>query len=464
MSKYDYGTYGQVILITNLLTVALALGLGKVIYIYYSDKSKDNDEVFKSNIVTAFLLGILGLCFTLPFVGIIGDFLQNAKTSRLITIHLLSLPFSIVFISLNASLIYFGKVKESAQIAVLSNILKVLLLLVAVQVFDSLFLIFLSLVFVSLVQCLMGLFLLRNILSFKTSTININMAQEQLKLGVPLGLTAILGVIYKSTDSVMISSLLSVQDYAVYRNGAIEVPFVATLYSSIGAIVLPNISKLYNENNFVAIMNLKRRVITNSIALIFPFFLFIVFYSHDIIVLYLSSKYEASAIIFCIFSFSLLIRVNDYEDIMIVSKKGNYILRIYAVAFIVNVVLNYFLIQFLGSMGAAISTIFVLLGIALVSLVLSAKIIGYKMHDYFETFKIVKIVIVSSAIFLLFYMIIDLLDKEVFLFTVFPIYIMITNFVLIRFGLFDVQVVNVLLQKIPIIGNKINSLLTNNNK
>ena len=37
LSVVEYGTYGQTILITNIATVLLACGLGKVIYTFYAD-------------------------------------------------------------------------------------------------------------------------------------------------------------------------------------------------------------------------------------------------------------------------------------------------------------------------------------------------------------------------------------------------------------------------------------------
>ena len=62
----------------------------------------------------------------------------------------------------------------------------------------------------------------------------------------------------------MISNMLSVEDYAIYRNGAFEVPFIATLYGSIGAIVLQDVARLWNSKRNVDILELKKDVISNT--------------------------------------------------------------------------------------------------------------------------------------------------------------------------------------------------------
>jgi len=447
LSVVEYGTYGQTILITNIATVLLACGLGKVIYTFYADSTKVPGDVFKSNIATAITLGVVGAIIGILGADIIGLYFNNPDTTPLIRIHLLALPMLVSYFTLNATLIYFDHVKTSAQIAVVTNLLKVGFLLVSIQILDSIMWVFISLVFVACIQFLWAFLYVNKKVDLKGGVFSKKLALEQLWVGVPLGLTAIIGVIYKSTDSIMISNMLSVEDYAIYRNGAFEVPFIATLYGSIGAIVLPDVARLWNSKRNVDILELKKDVISNTFSIICPIFLVITVYFSNIITTYLSSVYQASGIIFLIFSISLLIRVTSYEDVLIVSKKNVFILKVYLFSFLFNLALNYVLINELGRVGAAISTIITLIMIASILLWKTSRLLGATVIDFFDLPKLLKIVLISVIVFIpIVYL--EYVLSIYFLLAI-GFYLALVYFIIIRNGLLDRRITTKLLDKIP---------------
>ena len=118
---------------------------------------------------------------------------------------------------------------------------------------------------------------------------------------------------------------------------------------------------------------------------------------------YLSPKYIDSSSIFAIYSLILLFRINDYEDIFIVSKNAKIMLYIYITAFLINVILNYFLILRFGAEGAAISTLISIFFIASSSMVLSSRIINKAFYDFFDINALAKTFIILSISFLIVY-------------------------------------------------------------
>jgi O-antigen/teichoic acid export membrane protein len=196
----------------------------------------------------------------------------------------------------------------------------------------------------------------------------------------------------------MVSKMEGIESYAIYRNGAFEIPFLSTIYGSIAAIILPEIAKLFNQNELIKIAALKKKVITSTIMITYPALIFFLFNSNDIIPLYLGDKYNDSAIIFTIFNLALLIRVNDYHDILIAANKSKYILLYYTIVFILNCVLNYFLITWFGKIGAAISTIISLFLFAFLHLQKSLSIIKMKYRDFFNFKQIFYLLLICLSI------------------------------------------------------------------
>jgi|SRR5690554_683164 len=398
LSYDDYGTYGQVLLVVSFASAFLTFGLPQILYVYLSKEEADKKQTFSSNTLTLLIFGIIGAVVLVSFSGYISSWLENPRISFLLKIFSWSLVFQIPYESIVSWLIYNGKVKVVALLSVFSNLLKVLLVVVVVQLFESVELVFYSILITVIAQFVVAIYIVRSKLVFN---IKVNTTVQQIKDGFPLGLTALFGTGILYIDGIMISNMLGVESYAIYRNGAIEVPFVSTIYASIAAIILPEVSKLFGKNRLNDIIVLKKRVIMNSIALIYPVLVFMLFYSNDFIVLYLGERYEASAIIFAIFNLTLLLRVNSYSDVLISANKGKLILIIYLIAFVVNIGLNYLLINELGRVGAAISTVGSIFLLAIVQLFFTVKLLNTSIFKLFSMYKIIEILLVSLVVVLL---------------------------------------------------------------
>ena len=372
----SYGSYGQTILVVTLFSAILSAGLSQIIFVYLnSDKKK---ETLSNNVLAGVFLGAIGtiiLLITSPFIS---RWLGNPVLETLIYIYSFSLVFIIPNQSFNSFLIFSNKVKTSMKLILSINLLKIFLVVIAIQLYQS---VFFALLGIAISQFI--LFFI-NVLILKDSLIlgfNFKLIFEQIKKGFPLGLTALAGTLILYTDGIMISKMCGVETYAIYRNGAIEVPFISTLYGAVAAIILPEVTMMFSQKVFKEILVLKKKVIMNSIFIIYPIFIFLCFNSKELIILYLGQKYEASVIIFFIFNFTLLIRVNDYSDILIAANKTKKILFYYLIALFVNLVLNYFLIKHLGISGAAISTVFSIGVVAFLQLQASLKIVNGKLID-----------------------------------------------------------------------------------
>jgi O-antigen/teichoic acid export membrane protein len=390
----SYGSYGQVLLITAFVAALLSFGLSQIIYVYLN-KSVDVKSVLSSNIFAAFLLGVFGVLLLVVSSSFFASWLNNPSIGKLILVYSFSLLFTLPNQSINSFLIFTNKVKWSTFLIVFTNLLKVVLVVYFIQTYKSVYLALLGIVLSQIVQFLIGLYFVRKSIGI---TLDKELMLEQLKKGFPLGLTGVLGAGILYIDGIMVSKLEGVQAFAIYRNGAIEVPFIATIYGSIATIILPEVSKLFSEHKFKEIVELKRKVIMNTIMLTYPILVFLLFNTVELITTYLGKKYEASAIIFLVYNLTLLMRVNDYHDILISANKSKYILYYYIVVFLVNVIFNYLFIYWLGSIGAAISTVMSLFLFAFLHMNKSLSIINARFFDLIDFKDVIKMLVFTFSL------------------------------------------------------------------
>ncbi len=445
-SYEDYGTYGQVLLVTSFLAALLSFGLPQIIYVYLN-QDRDRKVVFSSNLLAAFGLASIGAILLFASSSLISAWLSNDRLAFYLKIYSFALVLELPFQVINSYFIYHDKVKLSVKIAVITNLFKVLLVVYVIQVYHSLTLAFIAILISQVIRLITGLVNVKDFVFLKYEGFKLSF--EQIKKGFPLGLTGLLGAGILYIDGIMVSKFEGVQSFAIYRNGAIEVPFIATIYGSIAAIVLPEISKLFAKRKFSEIITLKKKVIMNTMVLTYPVLVFLLFNSSDIIQVYLGEKYQASAIVFAIFNLTILMRVNDYHDVLIAANKSKTILYSYVFVFVLNVVLNYFLITQFGIIGAAISTVISLFVFAYILMRQSMKVIEAKFHELFNVLGVIKLLGSSIFLSIILYFLTRNVTSDFLKLSVFAVlYFPLIYYFLYRSNLMSSVVVNNFLNKI----------------
>lgn len=365
-SLNEYGTYGQILMVSDMIKMFFALGLSKIIFYYFSQQDLDVKSVFYNNVLSSFGLGVLGSFIAFIFAPLIAFIFKNEQIPYLLTLSALSFPFQIACQSLNGTLVFFKKIQISVFVSIVSNLLRSLLLFLSIFYTKKLDYVFMSLLASSIIEFLIYLVLTpKQVLG--RYQVKLSLMKDQMIKGIPIMLTSILGIAFTYTGGFIISSILTVDDYAIFRNGTIEVPIIGSLYGAIGTVILPDLARYFHEKKYDEIVVLKKKSISMTAVLVIPIVVFILFFSKSIIVAYLSEKYVLSSSIFMIYSLILLIRINNYQDMFIASAKGKIMSSIFLTVFLLNVPISYFFVLIWGVYGAAISSV---LGIFILAIAL----------------------------------------------------------------------------------------------
>ena len=329
----DYGTYGQTLLIVDLVKTLFAGGLALIIFVYLS-QNINKIKVISSNFILSLILGFTGFIILFFSSVFLGQLFNNENVAVGIAIYSISIIFSIPNTVLSSVLIYYKKIYTYSKIIIIINVLRLAFLFISITILNSLVAVYVSLVILELLYFLLLFSQLKT--RFKYSSINLANGIRQFKDGFFINLATLLGFLTLATDSLMISIFKNENAYAIYKNGAFEVPLISVIYISISQIFLPKITQWYSNKDYSQIAKTKKKLSLNIASLIYPICIFFVLYSSDFITVYLSDRYKGSALIFSIFNLSLIMRIYDYLDVLIAAKKTKLILYVQVFSIITN--------------------------------------------------------------------------------------------------------------------------------
>ncbi len=454
LSYIEYGTYGQVLMINALMQVIFTFSLNQMVNLIFAETSNDRKKSFATFFYLSLVTSLAGVVVLFLGSSIISSWFDNPELRSLLIYSGYFLFGQIIFSVFYSMMIFHDRIKQASVLLIFSNLVRVFLIFISIHFYHSLDKVILSLNVVSILQVLMALYYLpRDIIAFKGFDSVIG--KKILKNAFPLTLSGITerGVFY--IDGIIISSMLTTSDYAVYRAGAFEVPFISSLYGSVSSIILPEVARFYRKGDYKSIVELKQRGIIGNACLIYPVLIFLLFFGKALITFYLTEKYEASVAVFAIFNLALLIRVNDYQDILIVSGRTRYIFFYSLVLFLFNLVTNYILIRYFGIIGGAIAFIAFLFMYAGLLAIKSASTVNSTMNNFFEYKKLATIVVISLLFIQPFYWTYHLLNFNIiFVIGSGAVFLLSVYGFLWKKKLLDNQLLNQLAVKVRLLKNK----------
>ena len=199
---------------------------------------------------------------------------------------------------------------------------------------------------------------------------------SQLKYSVPLGLAGMLGAISLALDKVIVSSMCPPQQFAVYINGAIEIPLIAILTGSIISVLIPDFVKMYRASKHQEILALWHRATSRCLIVFLPVMGFILVMAPEIMRVLFSAKYEGSAYPFRVYALMLPIRATNFGAVLMATNHTRTIMLGSILNLIANAVLAVPFIYLLGPTGAAWATVLATIGLALFFSVVIGRYLG----------------------------------------------------------------------------------------
>ncbi|MBN1756013.1 oligosaccharide flippase family protein [bacterium] len=382
--QQDYGTYRQAILVIHTLISILMLGLPMSMYYFIPRMKREEQKGFV--IQTFLLLSGIGLVFTLlvfNFAPLIATKFNNPDLTPYLKMFSFYGWLTLPVLYVESLLIAIDRIKKAFIASLFMNLGRFAAILVAVLWNRDLATIFTAYIVFAGVNLLVLTYFSAS--EFKTSAIKFNprLLLAQINYALPLGLSDAIGVLAREIDKIFISLFFVASQYAVYANGAINIPFIRTIPGAVGAVLMPRFVTLFKEKNNRELLQVWHESI-RLVALIFlPLMFYSIIFARDIMVLLFSQNYSGSALPFMIYNLGIAGMVTIWANMLAAMGHTRDILKISIFAVLLNILLNYILIHTIGFLGPAVATIIQKYAIIFIYLVIIRKKLGVTTKDVF---------------------------------------------------------------------------------
>ena len=164
--------------------------------------------------------------------------------------------------------------------------------------------------------------------------------------------------IYYSIDIVMLTNIVGNYPTGIYNATYKLIAVLNLFYSVYTAVIFPVMSKFFKNDEKMLLVSFEKSI-KYLMMVIIPLAVATVFYSTDIIHLIYGHKYDAasSALSILIWTVCLLFISGACNTLLNASHKEVTVTKIYAIAAVFNIALNFFMIPYLSYDGAAITTV-----------------------------------------------------------------------------------------------------------
>lgn len=351
----DYGIFGFAVSITAILGMIDDLGISTHIVRHISTDYDSAPKYLGNALPLKIIFATTKTVLTLIILFILG---KNEFTIAITLLFSLEMIFKSFANLLNGSFQAFEKTKYQGIGNTLMNTLILISILISIYLNIGLYGIAASYILGNFIAFIYEYYVLNKHIVKPEFEFDTAFCKQITLVSIPFAITGILYTVYYSIDVVMLASIVG--DYAtgIYNATYRLIAVLNLFYSIYTAVIFPIMSKFYKNDESMLLVSFEKSI-KYLMMIIIPLAVATVFYSSDVIHLIYGHEYDAasSVLSILIWTVCLLFVSGACNTLLNASHKEVTVTKIYAIAAIFNIILNFFLIPYLSYNGAAITTV-----------------------------------------------------------------------------------------------------------
>ena len=405
LTQQDYGTFLQVMLISNTVLMLGFLGIPQSIYYFFQTESDKDHFLTRTLFLTlavSVFFAVLVWVIKKPLVALFGN--PDLNEYYWVILVLVLLGF---MIRLREPLLWSnGSLMTSGNLTIVSSVLQLGLPVLGLFRENPLYAVLLLMVIGNCLSIILHLLIYIKIIfrirrQYPKSRKPVDGKSgllKQLRYAFPIGLSSYVGVIGREMDKYFISSWFTPAQFAVYSRGAMEVPLVSNIRFTINDIMMPQFVALYQKGDIKGLLQ-QWHMITEQIAkLNFGIFALLFAVTPTLIRVLYTEAYMGAASVFRIYLFLLVSGIAVYGMIPRVSGQTKLIFWSAVMNLPINFTLSLLLIKVVGVKGPALGSVIAAIVVLVWLLYNSTKIIKVSFSEIMPWKKLLRYLAVSLAI------------------------------------------------------------------
>ena len=410
LSLTDYGTYSQANIVVSISVSILLLGLGDAINYFFNDSSGKYSKEQRIQLVNTIYMieliaGIVLVCIVLFARDLIAQYFSNEALKIVVVIIYIKPMLDNMIYFYQILFVSTGKAKVIAIRNLIVSILKVISIFIAVHIFKSVIAIYISLIFLDILQLIFFAFLFSK-KEFIISPIqcNFRFVKEIMKYGFPMGIFALTNTLTRDIDKLIIGYMSDTETVAIYSNCSKVLPF-DIIVVSFATVLIPYIMKYISQNQLENSILLFKNYLKIGYYTVWTFGAAVLVVTKQAICFLYSSEYLVGEPIFILYVVDSMIKFASMHLILTASGKAKLLMKYSAVSLGANTILNIIFFKIFGTVGPAISTLVVTTVYTVSILNKSTSILKAKWKDIVDIKDVLSFVFGLAMMAAAFYMI-----------------------------------------------------------
>ena len=358
-TETDLGTYKQTYLVYTFVLPLIGLGLpSALLYFLPRQESRARAIVSENLLMLIFSGGLLSALLFLGGADFVASQFSNPELATTLRWFAIVPLFGLPLLAVPPGLTAQSRPLAVAAFSISSGLVRMLLVLVPVLLFSATPLIAIQgSALAVVVMFVPGLWLLYRSLPKGGDRPTTAGMLEQASYAIPLGLGSMIGVIHKGMDKLIVSKMTAPDIYAVFSNGALEIPFVSLITGSAAAVLVPELSRMFAGGRHADAVALFRRSAVKCGQLLAPIAGWFFVCAPWVMRWLYGAKYVDSYPVFQIYLLILPLRVAFFGPLFQAANRSDLVLKRSIIGLVGNIFLTVIGVWLFGPIGAAIGTV-----------------------------------------------------------------------------------------------------------
>lgn len=352
-SKGDYGVFLECQLIVQLLSMVASFGLPKSIY-YFCGRREDRGRVIANALLMLICFGGISCLLLYGFQYTVG--LKESTVAGLLPLISFQIISRTPNQALQAIFISMDKVNAGTTVQFLEAVITCGVLMGLGALTYPITVLMWVLVAIDVLLLVVTVIYLK-IPVLQIPAIDWRLWKEQMVYCFPIALAITAFMFGRRFDQMLIASLFTIDDFAVYSRGAVEIPLNNVVTFSLAGLATPVMLMHHKNHDLASMVTTWNTTVEKASRIMIPCFWFLILMRQDFIECLYSKRYISSVPVFCVYLLLIPLQVCTFDIVFQVINRT----RVIFIASVINVTLNiacsYLFVSNFGMVGAAYGTI-----------------------------------------------------------------------------------------------------------
>ena len=397
--KEDYGSYQQLVMIYSIIQAILLLGIPQSLLYFYPRSEKENHSMLvKQTWAIVAFSSIFVVMATWGGSELMNNMFPEHHLQPFIFLIGIYTGIMLLVMPLQNLLVVEGKESLAMQCMIGFTLIDIIVLPSAAWINSSTLGMVYGIIATAILKAIVVLgYIYFNYLNKKHT--GKSYYKEQLAYGIPVGLTAMIGVINVNIDKYMVAMFFSTSIFGIYYLGSLWAPIFGWIVQSAGQVVTPRLSKAHKDNNLTEMRDLYNQSVEKLVFLFFPLTIFLILVAEPLILTMFTEKFEDAVPIFTIYMILLPTYPFRIGWILMASGQTKFLLRLAILMSTINIFLSYYLITTLEGENRLFGIPFATVTVTWLSMFLisyqSISTLQLKISEVYPWKKIFSIIVIS---------------------------------------------------------------------